>query len=492
MKLRFVFLLVCFLVLIFSQPSCRHEPFITPETPPAKESGFPEAIGRIMETRCATPGCHNQASHINAGGLLLDSWEHLLQGGSNGAVAIPFNPENSSLLYFINTNPALGNINIPTMPLNAPPLSEDEYTMIKSWVASGMPDADGNIPFSSNPDTRQKIYITMQGCDLVAVIDAESRVVMRYIAVGKTPAIENPHCIRVSPDGKYAYVGFLGGEYLQKIDTRTDSIVDELYLGVGSWNILCVSPDGKQLMVSDWLPKPQGKVILIDAESMQAIASFPSVMNYPHGIASNEDFTTFFITAQYGNVVYKLTPSTGDFKVLSIDGLPPVTTAGKRDPHEIMMTPDYSKYFLTCEASNEIRIMDARADTLIKAIPVGIKPQEIAISKSKPYALITCMEDNSANPGFRGSVYVIDYNTYETTRIDGPFFQPHGITVDDVNGTFYVASRNATQDGPAPHHTSSCAGRNGYYNVYDLNTFKRLPKRYEVTVEPYSADVRFK
>src|SRR5690606_30121965 len=116
----------------------------------------------------------------------------------------------------------------------------------------------------------------------------------------------------------------------------------------------------------------------------------------------------------------------------------------------------------------------------------------IAMSKSKPYALITCMEDNSSNPGFRGSVYVIDYNTFETTKIDGPFFQPHGIAVDDRNGTFYVASRNATQDGPAPHHSSSCAGRNGYYNVYDLNTLKRLPKRYEVTVEPYSADVRFK
>src|SRR5690606_3597994 len=121
------------------------------------------------------------------------------------------------------------------------------------------------------------------------------------------------------------------------------------------------------------------------------------------------DFTSFFITAQYGNVVYKIQPATGNFKLISIDGQPPVTVAGRRDPHEIMMTPDYSKYFLTCEASNEVRVMDAKADTLIKVIPVGIKPQEIAMSKSKPYALITCMEDNSSNPGFRGSVYVIDY-----------------------------------------------------------------------------------
>jgi hypothetical protein len=56
-----------------------------------------------------------------------------------------------------------------------------------------------------------------------------------------------------------------------------------------------------------------------------------------------------------------------------------------------------------------------------------------------------------------------------------------------------VYSRNVNPSGPAPHHSSSCAGRNGYYQVFDLNTLNlKTNKRFETIVDPYSADTRFK
>ncbi len=478
------------LIMFFS---CKHVP---PEIPaPASESDYPEPIARIMETRCAVPGCHNEASYlISGGGLRLDRWEHLFAGGYTGAAVIPFSISNSSMLYFTNISEQFGPLppERMKMPYEAPPLSIEEYTSLRDWVLNGAPDKNGKVAFADRADTRQKIYLTMQGCDQVAVIDADSRVVMRYINVGETPAIENPHCLKVSNDGRYVYVSFLAGEFIQKIDTETDQVVDRLQVGIGSWNVFQLSPDGKRMLLSDWRPQPNGRLLLIDTEHMSVANQFVGLFQYPHGIASNEDFTTFYITAQYGNVVYKLVTSPSvNLKHVSIDGDAPVFSAGKRDPHEIIMTPDYSKYFLTCEGSDEVRVMDAQADTLIRAIPVGIKPQELAISNKRPYVLVTCMEDN-AGPGYRGSVYAINYNTFQVTRIEGPFFQPHGVTVDDLNDVFYVASRNASEDGPAPHHSASCAGRNGYYHVFDLNTFQRLPRRYEVGVEPYSADTRFK
>ena len=193
--------------------SCKHE---RPQPSPQQPGGYPEAIAKIVETRCAVSGCHNNASYQNAGGLLLDTWEHMFQGGNNGAVVIPYNSANSSLLYFINTHPEYGPVASPTMPLNETPLTEDEYLLIKNWIETGAADINGNIPFATDASTRQKIYLTMQGCDMVAVIDAQTKVVMRYIEVGKTPAIENPHCVRVSSDGRFAYVSFLGGDYIQK------------------------------------------------------------------------------------------------------------------------------------------------------------------------------------------------------------------------------------------------------------------------------------
>ncbi len=473
--------------------ACHHEKPALPA--PAPESGYPAAVARIVESKCAISGCHNAGSYqVSGGGLLLDTWAHLFDGGNTGNCVVPYNLENSSLLYFTNRFADLGLIppDNMKMPYNYPSLSRDEYLVLRDWVAAGAPDKDGNIPFAAQAQTRQKIYLSLQGCDLIAVIDAEKKVVMRFISVGKTAAIENPHCVRVSPDGKFAYVSFLGGEYLQKINTETDEVVDELYLGTGSWNVFQISPDGKQILISDWRPQPDGKMVLVNTDPMEVVSQYTGVFSYPHGIASNAAFNTFYITGQYGNVVFKLNTQQPSVQQISIDGSAPKLIAGIRDPHEILMVPDGSKYFLTCEHSNEVRVMDAHADTLIRAIPVGAKPQEMAISIKRHIIFVTCMEDEMAAFGYKGAVYAINYDSYETTRIDGPFYQPHGVAVDDAHDQFFVASRNANLDGPAPHHASTCAGRNGYYHVFDLNTFQRVQRRFEVGVEPYSADVRFK
>jgi len=484
-RLSAAVVLFCLVVLA----ACKHE--AQPPATPA-DGNYPPAIAKIVLTRCATAGCHNAASYQGAGGLRLDSWENLFNGGSNGAAIVPYSIDNSPLLYFINTDASLGPVAQPTMPYNGGTLSKDDYMTIRNWIAAGAPDKNGNIPFASNPDTRQKTYLTQQGCDLLAVIDNEKKVVMRYIPIGTSPGIEAPHCVRVSEDGMNAYVSFLGGLYVQKIDTRTDKIVDSFYVGTGSWNVFNLSPDGTKMMISNWLAN--GNMLYLNTNPLSLITSIGSINDfyYPHGVAANAAYDTFFVTAQYGNFVHKFSLNGGSIDKISIDG-DPVTTNHVRDPHEIIMSPDHSKYFLTCEASNEVRVMDAYADTLIKAIPVGIFPQEMAVSRTKPYVLVTCMEDSSAYAGFKGSVYVINYNTLESTRIDGKFYQPHGIAIDDKNGTFFVASRNVNPNGPAPHHSSSCSGRNGWYNIYNLNTLQPADsRRFEVTVEPYSADTRFK
>jgi DNA-binding beta-propeller fold protein YncE len=68
--------------------------------------------------------------------------------------------------------------------------------------------------------------------------------------------------------------------------------------------------------------------------------------------------------------------------------------------------------------------------------------------------------------------------------------QPHGIAVDDANKLVVVANRNQSDDGPAPHHTTECAGRNGNIAFINLNTFEVLPKKIEVTVDPYYVSIK--
>ncbi len=485
--------------------ACKHP---IPNIEPEPDYGqFPAEVGKILINKCATAGCHNAASYNNAAGLLMDTWEHLLLGGSSGASIVAYSPEFSPLMYFINTDTSRGTTTLPTMPYdpsgkNANVLSDDEYNTLKDWIGRGAPDINGNIPFSGDEETRQKFYLTQQGCDQVAVIDAKSNLVMRYIQIGTdSSSIESPHCLKFTSDGAHAYVSFLSGKAIQKIETRTDGVISDVTLGNGSWNILYVAPADTALATTDWTSN--GRVVFANTSSMTLqpwlTGSGAGTFVYPHGIASTRAFDTMFITAQYGNVVYRYAPNIPHYRKVSIDGNSPVATnAGDNhspNPHEILMAPDYNKYFLTCQSTNEIRVLDAHTDAILAAIPVGQFPQEMAISHTKPYLFVTCMEDETNPlPGRKGSVYVINYNTYAIVDVlKGDFYQPHGLAVDDINGKVLVASTNANPDGPAPHHATACGGRAGWYTMYDLNTLQAINnKRYQVTVMPYSADIRFK
>jgi DNA-binding beta-propeller fold protein YncE len=480
--------------------SCKHE---RPGNNLSSGSGYPDEVASIIVNRCATSGCHNSASYTNAAGLRLDTWEKLFDGSSHGAVIIPYDTGNSSLLYYINTDPSLGNVAVPRMPyvtgdpMHDAPLTRQEYMTIKNWVLAGAPDRNGNIPFASNADTRQKVYLTQQGCDLLSVIDAERKVIMRNIRLGKDASIETPHCVRVSKDGRYAYVSFTNGLYVQKIDTRTDQVVGEVKLSEpfesAQWNVLHISDDGSKFIVSDLA---RGNLKIVNTADMTIVTDFgPGTFAHPHGIESNTAFDTFYVTGQFGNTVYKVT-TTGSPKSISVDGEPANNSESGPNLHEIMMTPDHSKYFLTCENTNEVRVMDAYGDTLIHNFSgLPAKPQELAISKVQPYIFVTCMED-AATPvaNARGAVVVINYTTMQIVKVlYGDFYQPHAVTVDDDRQVLYVASANILTTGPAPHHVSECAGRNGWYSIYDINTWAPVRRiRYETSVAPYSADIRFK
>ncbi len=500
----FVLLLIAASVGIIS--SCVHKPYSQVIT---ADGNFPQDVARILVAKCAVSGCHNAASYHNASELRLDTWDALFDGGSSGAVVVPFNAENSPLLYFVNTNAANGPVATPTMPESTTafpqsPLTTAEYNTLKNWIASGAPDKNGNVAFSSNPDTRQKIYITQQGCDLLAVVDAEKHVVMRYIPIGASSArIESPHCVRAANDGMHLYASFLNGDYVQKIDTRTDQLAGNANVGSlkanGSWNILYVAPADTAVVTSSWVG--DGILAYLNSATMNVDAGRTlgggSTLVYPHGITSNRTFDTFYVTAQYGNVIYKMSADGMMYKLLSLNGNPPSTSTDSTitapNPHEILMAPDYTHYFVTCQTSNEVRVLDAHTDSVLAHVSVGTLPQEMAWSTTVPYLFVSCMEDASTVSGMRGSVYAINYNTLETTVIYGDFYQPHGLAVDDKNGLLYVVSTNANPAGPAPHHATACSGRAGWYSIYDLHTLQPINnKRYQLTVMPYSATARFK
>jgi DNA-binding beta-propeller fold protein YncE len=450
---------------------------------------YPEEIGKLIFTKCATAGCHNDASKDAAGGLSLQSWNKLFEGGRNGAAVIPYRSDYSTLFYYTNTFPDLGVTLKPTMPYNKPPLSRQEVTMLKTWIDAGAPDHNGFVKFSDDPQ-RKKYYVTNQGCDVVTVFDQASGLQMRYVNVGQTTATDAPHMIRVSPNNQHWYVLSLTGLYLEKYRASDDSFAGKAFIGSGNWNAFVISSDSQKAYCTDL--SSAGKVATVDLNTMTAFTQQP--FNFPHGIALTPGNDTAYVTQQYSNKLYKV--PLNDFSSLTeinlfSSGSPSI------NPHEIAFSPDASKYFVTCQSTSDVRVFQAGTDVLLDIIPVGAFPSEIAFSTNTPYMFVSCTEDTLNFPGKRGSVAVINYLTNTFVKYIYTGHQPHGISVDDAKKLVVVSNRNFTTDGPSPHHASACGGRNGYVSFISLNTLNMLTvngsssvKKIETSVDPYSVDVR--
>lgn len=454
-------------------------------------NNFPDDVGRIIFTKCATTGCHTDASKGASGGLSMESWDKLFQGGNGAACVIPYRHDYSTFFSYINTFSDLGVTLSPTMPYGENHLTREEVILLKNWINNGAPSRDGFVKFSDNPN-RKKFYVTNQGCDVVTVFDEATLLPMRYINVGSTAGLENPHMVRVSPDGQFWYILNTGGLYLEKYRTSDDSFVSRAYIGPGNWNTFVITDNSQKAYCIDFATS-NAKLAEVSLSTMTG-TTYTTPFNSPHGSALNLANDTLYITQQQSSKVYKLALD-GSFGYTEVNAYTGPDPSPALNIHEIRFSPDGSRYYLTCQGTSEVRIMQTTNDSLLAIIPVGASPSEMSFSTNPPYnCYVTCTEDLSI-PGKRGSVAVINYLTYTATSIYAGH-QPHGIEVDDAKKLVYVVNTNVSADGPAPHHTSECGGKNGNVTFMNMstNTMVLTPtgniKSVEVSVFPYSVAVR--
>lgn len=96
----------------------------------APNSFYAVRVAPLFETRCA--GCHGETRA--KGQLRLDSFAAVVRGGKDGAVIVPGDPKRSELFHRISL-PSSDDKAMP--PSGKTPLTPDEVTVIKLWIAAG-------------------------------------------------------------------------------------------------------------------------------------------------------------------------------------------------------------------------------------------------------------------------------------------------------------------------------------------------------------------
>ena len=447
-------------------------------------NNYPEAVGNIIINKCAVSGCHNTKSKDAAGGLNFETWDLLFEGGKTGPAVIAYRPDFSTLLYYTNTYQEYGSVQLtPRMPINEDALSKDEIKTLFNWISQGAANSQGQIKFPDNESTK-KIYVANRGCDVVTIFDAKSKLPMRYVDVGETRGIESPVKIKVAPDNKHWYVSFISGGFFLKYSVADNRQVGKVNLGPGNWLNFEISADSKTAYVVD--AGKNGKIAAVDLTSMSS--TFTNGYNYPQGINFNKTQSHLYITSQFGNYIYKAAVNNLSNPVtLTIDKSNVPNENAGYDPHNITFSPDFTKYYVSCQGTNEIRVFQTDNDALIATISVGKFPQQLSFSKSTPYLFVSCSKDSASTANQISNIAIINYQTNSLVKTMYAGFESYGLVVDDDNKCVYITNRNLSVNGPLPHHRSLCSGRNGYVTAIDLNSLNLIPNfKAEVSNDPYS------
>ena len=470
-----IYLLALFLVL-----SCCK----TPDEPLEDISGYPTEIKAIIHTSCAIEGCH--AGSAPAYGLDLYSWEALHRGSEAGAAVVPYAPFWSPLFQHVNDWDSLGPTAMPRMPKNAPSLSANHVQVLKNWIMEGARNDKGK-PYWLRAEARStdKLFALCAGSDQVAVLDVQTGLLMRYMAVGQDPhRLEAPHYLAISPDQQYLYLTLLssgrgGSPIVEKYRTSDYAPAGRVKVGPDP-AIIQISADGKRAVVSHFNNYHATKLSLIDTERMvvlDALTGSEGILASPHGLAVTADFDAVYVVAATGNYFMRIGIQ-GDRLIWDPEQrylLDPseavATTSINYKPYQCILWEAAGYLFISQNATHDVRVFDLKDHQLLKKIPVGHFPRLMACDTAAHRLYVICAyEEHTAIQGERlGCVSVIDLDRLEEIkRIYEVGHQPHGIALDAKRGRLYVTSENIGGKDALRRHKRGLGGWPGKLHSIDI------------------------
>ena len=160
-----------------------------------------------------------------------------------------------------------------------------------------------------------RIYVSCMHSDEILQLDVSSFRISRRAKTGEGHAMAStgpahhgpaaplvggvskecsPTFISVSPDDKRLYVACNYGNSLQVWDAATLTLVKEIPVGKGAYNVE-PAPDGKLVLVTN---KKEQSVSLVDAIKLTEVARIPTSKKIVHGIAYSPDGRLAYVSSE--------------------------------------------------------------------------------------------------------------------------------------------------------------------------------------------------
>lgn len=437
---------------------------------PGTPVSFSGDILPIFEQSCNVPGCHNSTD--KQAGIDLTTWHSLMVNGSNfGAEIIPYNAKWSHMMQHINrVDTNISPFSEPLMPkelrpyTTGQPLSRDKIELIMNWINQGAKNDYGEVAFSN---ITNKAFITNQASDILAVVDLDNMHLVRLLNVGgrdnATHPLDSPHIVIADNQGRYFYVSLIAEGYIEKYDAVTYERVGRMFAGLSPAHIV-ISNDGTKGWFTNFDATLSEKHIKeFNTETMtisHVIEEFR--MTKPHGLRLTHDGSKLIAATQGSEFLYII--NTSDNQITDIVGVDPTVPPNGNGtssflPYQTAITPDDRFVFVSCSASNDVRVFDMNTRTFTHVIPVGLKPLSLDISPDGRWCYVPNRNSNS--------VTVIDVNTMSVfATISNIGAQPHQLDFTEDGHYAYITCESVS--GTFVHHPPVGSSKPGTTCVVDV------------------------
>lgn len=213
-------------------------------------------------------------------------------------------------------------------------------------------------------------YVTAQVEGVIYKIDAKSYEMMKEI---KVPDSSEPHGLRISTDGSFAYVAMLKGKSLGRLDLKTNKF-SEVALG-GAAVQTGVTPDNRYAVISLYDTK-QLAIYRVSDGSVSYI-NLPENAKGPIQMYATPDSRFIYLADQ--GYYFEQPSSEWVYKIdLEFGKIVKEIKAGKA-PHGVVVSGDGKFVYVTNLLSGDVSVIDTLRDEETIRIKVGKEPNGISI-----------------------------------------------------------------------------------------------------------------
>jgi YVTN family beta-propeller protein len=188
-----------------------------------------------------------------------------------------------------------------------------------------------------------------------------------------------PHGLRISPDGKTAYIAMLGGKSMGILNIEKMNL--EYVPLKGSAVQTGVTPDGKYALASVY--DTRSLAVYEIASGTLRYVDLPKEAKGPVQIYPTSDSRFVFVADQ--GYYFDQPTSESVYKIDVVQGTVVQTIRAGQAPHGVVVSSDQKNVYITNLVSDDVSVIDMQSGQEVKRIKVGDTPNGISIW-SKPTA----------------------------------------------------------------------------------------------------------